>query len=205
MRFGGVPYLQIHPSSIIMYHIVTSMSLLSMGLLPSRSNPCRWLLWDIQTKCAWFQKRTEGFGWVGRCGMSFVDLFGAFPWSIFVSSNPSKDTVNPCFYIFHDLSNYKFLILKQSQFPPTSLFQKTLIFLSETPMASPIPPPRHGQEFLAVYSLRSARCFLRLAAHKGAVQGCEAWDGHVLSAGGMWGDFSNKSWQKKHNIEENVG
>lgn len=39
------------------------------------------------------------------------------------------------------------------------------------------------EEFLAVYSLRSARCFLRLAAHKGAVQGCEAWDGHVLSAG----------------------
>lgn len=39
------------------------------------------------------------------------------------------------------------------------------------------------EEFLAVYSLRSARCLLRLAAHKGAVQGCEAWEGHLLSAG----------------------
>eukprot|EP00435_Cladocopium_sp_Y103_P040010 s704_g10.t2 len=45
-----------------------------------------------------------------------------------------------------------------------------------------IPEEDRG-EFLAVYSLRSARCFLRLAAHKGAVQGCEAWDQHVLSAG----------------------
>lgn len=39
------------------------------------------------------------------------------------------------------------------------------------------------EEFLAVYSLRTTRCRCRLAAHKGSIQSCEAWEGAMLSAG----------------------
>lgn len=57
------------------------------------------------------------------------------------------------------------------------------------------------QEFLAVYSLRTTRCRCRLAAHKGSIQSCEAWEGAMLSAGGSnqdgWGeDLSDGNVEK---------